>query len=180
MASATKYIRKNFEKSRRGEDRELWEEHKRRIQKWRKEPKIKKLERPTNPVRAKELGYKAKKGFIVARVRETRGSGTHKRPSKGRRPKRMGQKKRKRAKSLQVQAEEKASRKFQNLVVINSYVVGEEGNNKFYEVIMADPEHPNIKNSEQEWITQKNQKNRAQRGKTSAGRKGRDKTSNTS
>lgn len=172
MASASKYIRKNFERSRTGEDRRLWKAHKERIQDWRREPTITKLEKPTNPVRAKELGYKAKKGFSLARVTETRGSGLHRRPKKGRRPKRMGTTKKKRGKSLQVQAEEKASSKFANLVVMNSYLVGEDGNKKFYEVIMADPEHPNVKkDKEANWVNQKNQRNRAQRNKTSAGRK---------
>ncbi len=174
MPTASKYIRKNFQKSRSGEHRELWESHKERLEEWRKEPTVKKLDKPTNPVRAKELGYKAKEGFKVARVKETKGSGTHKRPKKGRRPKRMGTKKLKRDTSLQVQAEKKASSKFANLVVMNSYNVGEDGNNKFYEVIMADPEHPNIEQDiERNWLTQKNQRNRAQRGKTSAGKKGR-------
>lgn len=174
MAPASKYIRKNFEKSRTGKDGRLAKAHKKRLQEWRKDPSIKKLDKPTNPVRAKELGYKAKKGFKVARVKETRGSGTQKRRNKGRKPKRMGKKKLKRAKSHQRQAEEKASRKFPNMVVLNSYLAAEEGSYKFYEVIMADPEHPNIKKDpEAKWVTQKTQKNRAQVGKTSAGRKGR-------
>ena len=87
----------------------------------------------------------------------------------------MGRNKLKRAKSHQRQAEEKASKKHPNMVVINSYLAGEDGNHKFFEVIMADPEHPSVENDpEKEWVTGKNQKNRAQRGKTSAGRKGRE------
>ncbi len=176
MTTASKYIRKNFEKSKKGEDEGLKKAHKGRLQEWRKDPTIKKIEKPTNPVRAKELGYKAKQGFVVTRVKETKGSGLHRRVNKARRPKRMGKRKLKRAKSHQRQAEEKASKKYSNLVVINSYLAGEDGNRKYYEVIMADPEHPNIKNnSETEWITQKSSKNRAQKGKTSAGRKGRNK-----
>ncbi len=176
MPSATKYIRRNFERSRKGTNRELWKAHKQRIQKWRKQPTIKKLDSPTNPVRAKELGYKAKKGYKVARVKEVRGSGLQKRPNKGRRPRRMGVNKLKRSKPLQRQAEEKASKKFPNLVILNSYEAAADGNRKFYEVVMADPEHANIKNNEEDReIAQKNQRNRAQRGKTSAGRKSRNK-----
>ncbi len=174
MATATKYIKNSFEKSRTGKDKALWAEHKKRIQKWRKEPTVKRLEKPTNPARAKELGYKAKKGVAVARVKERRTSGLHPRPTRGRRHKRMGRRKLKIAKSHQVQAEEKAEKRFPNMTVMNSYLVAEEGRYKFYEVIMADPEHPNIKRDpELRWVTQKNQRNRAQRGKTSAGRKGR-------
>ncbi|MFW5903019.1 MAG: 50S ribosomal protein L15e [archaeon] len=174
MAPASKYIRKNFEKSKKGEDKGLRKAYKERIQEWRKDPTIKKIEKPTNPIKAKQIGYKAKQGFVVARVKERKGSGIHIRPNRGRRPKRMGTVKRKRAKSHQRQAEEKASKKYPNLVVVNSYLAAEDGNIKFFEVIMADPEHPSIKNdSEANWVTQKNQRNRAQKGKTSAGRKGR-------
>jgi len=176
MATATKYIKQSFEKSRSGEDEDLKKAHRQRIQKWRKEPTVKKLEKPTNPARAKELGYKAKKGIAVARVKERKTSGLHPRPHAGRRPKKMGRRKLKVAKSHQVQAEEKAEKKFPNMVVINSYLAAQEGRYKFYEVIMADPQHPNVKNdSEMQWVKGKNQRNRAQRGKTSAGRKGRNK-----
>lgn len=50
-------------------------------------------------------------------------------------------------------AEEKAARKFPNLVVLGSYWVGEDGVYKWYEVVMADPNHPSIKNDpERRWI----------------------------
>jgi len=48
------------------------------------------LEKPSNLPRARTLGYKAKTGFFVVLARIRKGSGMHKRPVKGRRPKRMG------------------------------------------------------------------------------------------
>ena len=49
------------------------------------------------------------------------------------------------AKSIQRIAEERTARRYPNLEVLNSYWVGEDGKNKFYEIIMIDPEHPAIK-----------------------------------
>ncbi|MCD6113822.1 MAG: 50S ribosomal protein L15e, partial [Thermoprotei archaeon] len=49
---------------------------------------------------------------------------------------------------------------------------GEDGNYKWFEVILVDPHHPAIKNDPDiNWVTQKSQKGRVFRGKTSAGRK---------
>ena len=59
--------------------------------------------------------------------------------------------------------------------VLNSYWVGEDGKNKFFEVIMVDPHHPAIKSDKQlGWIAEGNShRGRAFRGKTSAGKRGR-------
>ncbi len=138
----------------------------------RREPAIVRLEKPTNIARARSLGYKAKQGFAVARVRVVRGSGKQTRPDKGRRPKRMGVDKLTRAKSKQLIAEEKAQRKFTNMEVLNSYWIAEDGKHKWFEVIMIDPHHPSIANDASlSWA--KSAKKRANRGKTSAGRKSR-------
>ena len=40
---------------------------------WRKESTLKRLERPSRLDRARTLGYKAKQGFVVIRVRVGRG-----------------------------------------------------------------------------------------------------------
>ena len=62
-----------------------------------------------------------------------------------------------------------------NLEVLNSYWVGEDGKNKFFEIIMLDPHHPVIKaDKKYNWISSGNShKGRAERGKTSAGKRGR-------
>ncbi|MCL5786701.1 MAG: hypothetical protein M1520_00655 [Candidatus Marsarchaeota archaeon] len=41
---------------------------------WRKEPSVVRVLRPTNIARARELGYKAKQGVVVVRVRIRKGN----------------------------------------------------------------------------------------------------------
>jgi large subunit ribosomal protein L15e len=118
---------------------------KQRLIEWRKQPTALRIEKPTRLDRARRLGYKAKQGFIIARVRIRRGGMRKKRPKAGRRPKRMGVKKLKPAKSLQKMAEERAAKKFPNLKVKNSYWVGEDGRSKWFEIILVDSNHPIIK-----------------------------------
>ncbi|MEM2971158.1 MAG: 50S ribosomal protein L15e [Candidatus Bathyarchaeia archaeon] len=143
-----------------------------RLIEWRRQPAITRIEKPTRLDRARKLGYKAKQGFIIARVRVRRGGLRKQRPRAGRRPKRMGVKKFKPAKSLRFIAEERAARKFPNLEVLNSYWVGEDGRSKWFEVIMADPNHPAIKaDKDINWICQKQHRGRVFHGLTSAGKK---------
>jgi len=143
-----------------------------RVIKWRREPTIVRVEKPTRVDRARKLGYKAKQGFVIARARVRRGGLRKLRPRAGRRPKRMGVKKFKPAKSLQLIAEERAARKFPNLEVLNSYWVWQDGMHKWYEVIMVDPAHPVIKaDKDISWIGGKPNTRRVFRGLTSAGKK---------
>jgi large subunit ribosomal protein L15e len=60
---------------------------------------VNRVERPLRLDRARKLGYKAKQGFIIARVKVRRGNLRKLRPVSGRRPKRMGVKKFKPAKA---------------------------------------------------------------------------------
>ncbi|HDJ26067.1 MAG TPA: 50S ribosomal protein L15e [Candidatus Bathyarchaeota archaeon] len=143
-----------------------------RLIRWRKEPAVVRVEKPTRIDRARRLGYKAKQGFVVVRVRVRRGGLSRPRPRSGRRPKRMGARKYKHAKSLQLIAEERAARKFPNLEVLGSYWVWEDGRYKWFEVIMVDPHHPAIKSDpEVNWICHPSQRKRVFRGKTTAGRR---------
>ena len=143
-----------------------------RLIEWRKQPTIIRVEKPTRLDRARKLGYKAKQGFVIVRVRVRRGGLRKQRPRAGRRPKRMGVTKYKPAKSLRLIAEERAARKFPNLEVLNSYWVGEDGRFKWFEVIMVDKNHPAIKaDKDTNWICQKQHKGRVFRGLTSAGKK---------
>lgn len=138
------------------------------------EEAVVKLEKPTNLVRARELGYKAKQGIIVVRVRVRKGSGKQTRPKRGRRPKRMGIAKLTRRLSIKAIADQRASRKYPNMEVLNSYWIGEDGMHKFFEVILVDPSHPSIlADKELNWICDKNQRGRAERGLTSAFKKSR-------
>jgi len=147
---------------------------KERFIKWRREEVVTRIEKPTRLDRARSLGYKAKQGVVLARVRVKKGGRDRPQIKKGRRPKRAGHLYFTPAKSLQQQAEEKASKKFPNLEVLNSYYVGEDGIYKWYEVIMVDPNHPAIRaDKELKWITNNKHKGRAFRGLTSAGKKSR-------
>src|SRR4030067_2118815 len=110
-----------------------------RLVEWRKQRTVTRVERPLRLDRARKLGYKAKQGFVIARTRVRRGNLRKIRPKAGRRPKRMGVKMFKPAKSLRLIAEERAGRKFPNMEVLNSYWVGEDGRSKWFEAILADP-----------------------------------------
>ena len=137
-----KYIAKAWEKPEKSFVKDLmWH----RLIEWRKAPAIVRVEKPTRLDRARKLGYKAKQGFVTARIRIRRGGLRKKRPVAGRTQKRMGVKKFKPAKGLKLIAEERVSKKFPNLKILNSYWVWEDGQHKWYEVIMLDPNHPVIK-----------------------------------
>jgi large subunit ribosomal protein L15e len=143
-----------------------------RLIEWRRQTVIVRVERPTRLDRARKLGYKAKQGFVIARVRIRKGGLRKQRPKAGRRPKRMGVKKFKPAKSLRLIAEERVARKFPNLEVLNSYWVGEDGRSKWFEIIMVDPHHPAVKaDKDINWIIQKQHHKRVFRSLTSAGKK---------
>lgn len=141
------------------------------MQLWRKQPVVKRLGKPTKLGRARSLGYKAKQGFVLARVRIKKGGRRKPTVRKGRKPRSMGlfftTKQNK-----QAIAEKRVARKFMNLEILNSYKVGEDGKYHYFEVIMVDPNHPVIRSDKSiNWIT--NQRRRAFRGLTSAGRKSR-------
>jgi large subunit ribosomal protein L15e len=145
-----------------------------RKQDWRNEGAIERIDRPTRLDKARELGYKAKQGVVVARVSVRKGTARKSRFKAGRRTKRQGVNRIGRAKNLQRIAEERASRKFINLRVLNSYWVGEDGSQKWFEVILLDPQHGAIENDDDlNWICDDAHKNRVFRGLTSAGRRAR-------
>ncbi len=149
---------------------EIWRS---RLIEWRAQSTVMKIERPTRPDRARQLGYRAKEGFVIARVKVPKGNRKTPKRSGGRTPKASG-----RffslGKSKQVVAEEKAARRFPNLEVLNSYWVGEDGVSKWYEVILLDPNHPSIRSDkDRKWISGRKHRGRVFRGKTSAGRKSR-------
>ena len=147
---------------------------KERLVKWRRERAVTRIERPTRIDRARALGYKAKQGIIIVRVRVRRGGRRKARPRAGRRPRRMAVHKITPAKSIQRIAEERAARKYPNMEVLNSYWVAEDGRWKWYEVILVDPHHPSIKADKNlNWICNTVHRGRAFRGLTSAGKKGR-------
>ncbi len=148
--------------------------NKERLQKWRREPTVIRIEKPTRLNRARALGYRAKQGYVLARIKVRRGGMRKKRPILGRRPKRMGTVRHTTNQNLRWIGETRVGRRFMNLRVLNSYYVGEDGKQKYYEVILVDPDHPQIKSDPKiNWICSPTQKGRERRGLTSAGRKAR-------
>ncbi len=140
---------------------------------WRKDNVVKKIDRPTRLDRARSLGYKAKKGYVIARVRVLRGGRKRPNPNKGRRTKRQTNKKVVKMNYRWV-SEQRAQKKFPNLEVLNSYNLAKDGKHYFYEVILVDYSKPEIANDKKmKWITKKTNQHRVHRGLTSAGKKSR-------
>jgi len=168
--SMYEYIRDQWKKP----DTSFKSPQQQRLIQWRKEENFFRVEKPLRIDRARSLGYKAKQGYIVVRAKVRRGSLRKHHIRRGRRPAAMGITKITAAKSIKRIAEERTSKKFPNMNVLNSYWVGEDGRYHYYEVILVDPHHPVIiKDPKINWITNPSNKRRVLRGKTSAGRKGR-------
>lgn len=148
-----------------------------RVWEYRQLPAIHRCTRPTRPDKARRLGYKAKQGYVIYRVRVRRGS--RKRPvHKGTvwgKPGSSGAiKKFKCTRNLQNLAEERVGRRCGNLRVLNSYWVAVDGMYKYFEVILVDPSHRVIRADPRiNWICKAVMKHREMRGLTAAGRKGR-------
>ena len=141
---------------------------------WRRQDTVTRLEHPTRLDRARAVGYRAKGGYILVRVRVRRGGQRKRAIIAGRRPKHKGVLRMTLQKSIQRIAEERAQKHYPNLEVLNSYWVGEDGKEKFYEVILVDPNHPEIATDPKiNWILAPTHKGRAYRGLTSAGKRGR-------
>ena len=138
---------------------------------WRKEPVTLRIERPTRLDRARSLGYRPKSGVIIVRQRVDRGG--RKRPDiKGGRRSKHARQIKILDKNYRAVAEERASRRYPNMEVVNSYFVGKDGLHYWHEVILADGERPEIAaDASLSRITGK--RRRALRGLTSAGRKSR-------
>ncbi len=107
--------------------------------KWRREPTVHRIESPTRLDRARALGYKAKQGYVVVRVRIRKGGARKPRPRSGRRQHALGVLRFTRAISLKHIAELRAKKKFPNLHVMNSYYVWEDGTHHWFETILCDP-----------------------------------------
>ncbi len=144
-----------------------------RMVEWRKQEVFTKIDKPTRLDKARNLGYKDKKGFVIIRIRVKRGGHKRPRPNKGRRSKRLHINKNLKMNYRWI-SEQRVERKFKNLVVLNSYVVGKDGQHYFYEVICVDPQRPEIKNDKNiNWICKPENQKRTMKGLTSAGKKSR-------
>jgi large subunit ribosomal protein L15e len=156
----------------------LWRDHdrsliKERMIKWREGLAIAEVEKPLRLDKARALGYKAKKGFFVVRVRLMRGGRTRPRHKHGRKSRKQHARKILKM-SYQWIAEQRAEKRYTNLEVLNSYYLGKDGIHYFFEVILVDPSRPEIKNDRTiNWICNPNNFSRAARGLTTAAKKSR-------
>lgn len=116
---------------------------------WRTEEVIHKINRPSRLDRARRLGYKAKQGIIVVRIRVGRGGMRKQRPVSGRRPKHLGVVHIKQGTNMRKVAESRVSEKFPNLEVLGSYYLHKDGRYLWYEVILVNPHHPAIFNDKE-------------------------------
>lgn len=111
---------------------------------WRKEHALVRIDRPSRLQKARRLGYKAKQGIVVVRMRVGRGNMRRKRPVAGRRPKHLGVLRIKPALSMQRVAERRVLERHPNMKLLGSYYLYQDGVYLWYEVILADPSHPRI------------------------------------
>ncbi|KAJ6260179.1 hypothetical protein Dda_4402 [Drechslerella dactyloides] len=132
--------------------------------------------RPSRPDKARRLGYKAKQGYVIYRIRVRRGG--RKRPvPKGAtygKPTNQGVNQLKYQRSLRSTAEERVGRRCANLRVLNSYWINQDSTYKYFEVILVDPQHKAIRRDARiNWIVKPVHKHRECRGLTATGKKSR-------
>ena len=171
MASVYKYIHELWKRPKE----KIKQVQKGRFMDWRKQHTVERIEKPTRLDRARSLGYKAKQGFILARVKIGKG-GRRRRlyGRRGRKPSKSGLVHFTHKKGLRWIAEEKTQRRFPNLEVLNSYLAGDDGVRKYFEVILVDPNNPNVKSDPKiNWICSSSNRKRVFRGLTSSGKKAR-------
>ncbi len=158
--------------------RQLWKKPDKKILRdrmieWRKGESIQDIDKPLRLDRARALGYKAKKGITMVRIRIKRGGHKRSRPNKARRTKRLHIRKNLRMNYQEI-SEQRVARKYKNMEVLNSYKIGKDGMHYFYEVILVDRAAPEIKNDKNlSFIAKSTNKGRAFRALTSAGKKAR-------
>ena len=111
---------------------------------WRKQNSITRIEKPSRIQRARRLGYKAKQGIIVVRMRVGTGGMRRQRPRGGRRPKHLGVTRIKADVSMREGAENRVLERYPNMMLLGSYFVYKDGMHYWFEVILADPAHPRV------------------------------------
>ena len=115
-----------------------------RVVQWRKQNAVTRIEKPSRIQRARRLGYKAKQGIIVIRMRVGTGGMRRKRPRSGRRPKHLGVTRIKADVSMKQVSENRVLERYPNMKLLGSYFVYKDGMHYWFEIILADPAHPSI------------------------------------
>ena len=126
----------------------MWKENSSEIRQraiiWRKQNAVTRIEKPSRLLRARRLGYKAKQGIIVVRMRVGTGGMRKQRPRGGRRPKHLGVTRIKGDDSMKQVAERRVIEHYPNMTLLGSYYLYKDCKHYWYEVILADPSHPRI------------------------------------
>jgi large subunit ribosomal protein L15e len=126
----------------------LWKENapelRSRVIGWRKQNAITRIDRPSRLERARRLGYKAKQGIVVVRMRVGTGGMRKQRPTGGRRPKHLGVTRIKADDNMKTVAERRVLERYPNMKLLGSYYIYKDGKHYWFEVILADPSHPRI------------------------------------
>jgi len=111
---------------------------------WRNQNAVTRVEKPSRIARARRLGYKAKQGIIVIRMRVGTGGMRKQRPRAGRRPKHLGVTKIKADVSMKQDAERRVLERYPNMKLLGSYFLYKDGMHYWFEIVLADPSHPRI------------------------------------
>ncbi len=126
----------------------LWKENspeiRDRVVGWRKQAAVTRIDKPSRLQRARRLGYKAKQGIIVVRMRVGTGGMRKQRPTGGRRPKHLGVTRIKADDDMRTVANRRAIQRYPNMKFLGSYFIYKDGRHYWFEVILADPSHPRI------------------------------------
>ena len=128
-----KYLRNNWNSE------EVTQLMKSRMISWRREETIVRMDKPTRLDRAHSLGYKAKQGFVIVRVKIGKGAGKRPRKVHGGKPSKAGQYSMPSVMNKRRVAEMRAGKKYPNMQVLNSYYVCEDGRQIWFEIILVDP-----------------------------------------
>jgi len=157
-----KYLKRNWENNE-----EYVSLIKNRLVQFRRQPVITVVDKPTRIDKARRLGYKAKQGFVIARIRMHKGGRSRPSIARGRKPSKYGLRHFSTTLNTRAVAEQRVNRKFPNLEVLNSYYVADDGKYVWFEMILVDRSHPAIKSDKDiAWITET--RGRAFRGLTAA------------
>ena len=111
---------------------------------WRKQNAMIRIAKPSGISRARRLGYKAKQGIVVVRMRVGTGGMRKQRPRGGRRPKHLGVTRIKAAVSMKQVAERRVLERYRNMKLLGSYFLYKDGMYYWFEIILADPSHKRI------------------------------------
>lgn len=100
-------------------------------------PTIQRVDRPTRLAKAKSLGYHAKKGIIVVRVRVSKGLFRRPRPNHARRPSKTGLYFGYRNSKMDI-ATDRVLKIYKNMDLLGAYFLADNGKYKWFEVILQE------------------------------------------